>query len=83
MLVISTREFRDNQRSYLDQIDSGAEILIQRRKNKTYKILPVTEDETLMSKEAYFAMIDKGLQDIKEGKTKRYTLEELRIKMGL
>jgi len=83
MLVISTREFRDNQRIYLDKVDSGMEILIQRRKNKAYKIVSVKEDDTLMSKEAYFAMIDRGLQDIKDGKTKRYTLEELRIRMGL
>jgi len=83
MLVISTREFRDNQKNYLDKIDSGEEVLIQRRKNKSYKITSAKEDDTLMSKEAYFAMIDRGLQDIKEGKGKKYTLEELRIKMGL
>jgi PHD/YefM family antitoxin component YafN of YafNO toxin-antitoxin module len=83
MLVISTREFRNNQRNYLDQIDSGTEILIQRRKNKAYKIVSVTDDDTLMSKEQLDAIIERGLQDIKEGKTKRYTLEELRIKMGI
>ena len=83
MLVISTREFRDNQRIYLDKVDSGMEILIQRRKNKAYKIVSVKEDDTLMSKEAYFAMIDRGLQSIKEGKGKEYTLEELKEIMGI
>ena len=83
MLVVSTREFRDKQKSYLDQIDSGVEILIQRRKNKAYKIVPVAEDDTLMSKKAYFAMIDRGLQSIKEGKGKEYTLEKLKEIMGI
>ena len=83
MLVISTREFRDRQRNYLDRVDAGTELLIQRRKNKAYKIVPITEDDTLLSKEEYFAMLDRGLQSIKEGKGKEYTLEELRIKIGI
>ena len=68
MLVVSTREFRDNQKSYLDKIDSGMEILIQRGKRKSYKVIPVTEDDTLMSKEDFFAKIDRSLQEVKEGK---------------
>ena len=83
MLVISTREFREKQKSYLDKVDTGTEILIQRKKNRSYRIVPVTKDDTLMSKEEYFAMLDRGLQSIKEGKGKEYTLEELRIKMGI
>ena len=83
MLVISTREFRDRQKSYLDQVDNGTEILIRRAKERAYKIIPVTKDDTLMSKEEYYAMLDRGLQNFREGKGKEYTLEELRIKMGL
>jgi hypothetical protein len=36
-----------------------------------------------MSKEEFYAKIDRGLQNIMDGKTKRYTMEELRLKMGL
>ena len=53
------------------------------RRKGSFKIVPVTEDDTLMSKKEYFAMLDRGLQNIKEGKGKEYTLEELRIRMGL
>ena len=83
MLVISTREFRDRQRSYLDKVDTGTEILIQRRKNKSYKIVPVTEDDTLISKEEYFVKLERGLQSIKEGKGREYTLEEIDELFGL
>jgi antitoxin (DNA-binding transcriptional repressor) of toxin-antitoxin stability system len=83
MLVISTREFRDRQRSYLDIVDTGTEILIQRKKNKCYKIVPVTEDDTLMSKEEYFSRLERGLQSIKEGKGREYTLEEIDKLFGL
>lgn len=74
MLVITSREFRENQASYFDRVDKGEEILIQRKKNKSYKIVPVTEDDTLMSKEEFFAKIDKSLQQAKEGK--RYSMNE-------
>lgn len=74
MLVITSREFRENQASYFDRVDKGEEILIQRKKNKSYKIVPVTEDDTLMSKEEFFAKIDKSLQQAKEGK--RYSMKE-------
>lgn len=77
MLVISTREFRDNQKSYLDKIDDGLELLIQRSKNRSYKVVPVSEDDTLISKEKLDKIIEKGLKDIEQGKTKRYTPEEL------
>jgi len=68
MLVISSREFRENQKSYLDKVDEGIEILIQRGKNKSYKITPVTEDDTWMSKEEFYAKLDHSTQQAKEGK---------------
>ena len=76
MLVVSTREFRDRQRSYLDKVDSGMEVLIQRGRAKSYKITPVSKDDTLMSKEAFFAKIDKSLQEYEEGKFTRVTGKE-------
>jgi len=83
MLIISAREFRDKQRSYLDKVDTGTEILIQRRKNKSYKIVPIIEDDTLMSKEDYFLRLERGFQSIKEGKGREYTLEEIDELFGL
>ena len=79
----SSREFRGNQAQYFNMVDNQENLIIQRGKNKSYRLLPVTEDDTLLSKKEYFEMLDKGLQNIREGKTKRYTMEELRIKMGL
>ena len=70
MLVVNTREFRDKQANYLDKMDAGAEALIQRGKKKSYKIVPVSDDDTLMSKEDFFAKIDRAAQSIKEGKGK-------------
>lgn len=78
MLIISSREFRDNQASYFDRIDDGEEILVQRGKTKAYKITPVVADDTLMSKEEFFAKVDRALEEAREGKVTRVrTKEEL------
>ena len=73
MLIISSREFREKQKSYLDKVDQGMDILIQRGKNKAYKIVSITGNDTLMSKEDYFAKIDRALEGIKKGKGKTIT----------
>jgi antitoxin (DNA-binding transcriptional repressor) of toxin-antitoxin stability system len=83
MLVISTREFREKQGMYLHKAKNGEDIVLKSRENGSFKLVPVTEDDTLMSKEELDTIIERGLQDIKNGKVKRYTMEELRIKMGL
>ena len=83
MLVISTREFRDRQKSYLDKVDTGTEILIQRSKNKSYKIVPLTEDDTLMSKKEYFAKFERSLQSLKEGKGRKMTIEQVNELLGI
>lgn len=74
MLIVSTRDFRDNQKAYLDMLDQGAEILIQ-RKNKAYRILPVKEDDTLLSKEDFFAKVDKAIEAARQGKVTKLTPE--------
>lgn len=79
MLVVSSKEFRDNQKNYLDKIDEGIEILLHRGKNKAYRIIPVTEDDTLMSKEDFFAKIDKSIAEARDGNLETYdTVESLK-----
>lgn len=68
MLVISIREFRANQGKYLGMASEGQDIILKSRSKGSFRIVPLTEDDTLMSKEEYFANIDRSLQEIKEGK---------------
>lgn len=49
---------------------NGEDIIVKSRENGSFKIVPVTEDDTLMSKTAFFAQIDSALQEAKEGKGK-------------
>ena len=45
MIIISSREFRQNQRLYFDKVDQGEQIIVQRGKDKSYVLTPVTEDD--------------------------------------
>ena len=76
MVIVSSREFRDKQKSYLDKVAEGVEVLITRGKNKSYRIVPVVEDDTLMSKEEFFSKIDRALKEAEQGKVTRISSEE-------
>lgn len=58
MLVISSREFRQNQRMYFEKVDKGEQIIVQRGKDKSYALTPIGEDDI------YFN--DKMIKRIKE-----------------
>ncbi len=68
MLIISSREFRANQKSYFERVDNGEEIIVQRKGNKSYKISAISGDDTLMSKSEFIEKINISLQQITEGK---------------
>lgn len=75
MLVISSREFRQNQRIYFEKADKGEQIIVQRGKDKSYALTPVSEDDVYFNTE----MLDKikqSLEQVKQGKTKKITTDE-------
>ena len=45
MLVISSREFRDNQAEYMDRADNGEQIIVQRGRDKAYAITSVKSSD--------------------------------------
>lgn len=81
---ISSSDFRGKMGAIFDRADRGEQIIIRRRDKTSYTLTPVhddDEDEELTPSQ--IAFIDRGLNNIREGKTRRFTLEELRVKMGL
>ncbi|MDE5762338.1 MAG: prevent-host-death protein [Bacteroidales bacterium] len=66
MLTVSAREFRTNQRHYLDQVKQGLELLITRKKD-AFKVSRVKKDDTLMTKEEFYAMIDEAKEQARQG----------------
>ncbi len=47
MKIVTSREFRDNQKKYFEMVDNNEQIIVK-RKNRAYKLVPVSEDDMLM-----------------------------------
>ena len=71
MIIVSSREFRANQGKYLGMAAKGEDVVLQSRGNGSFKITPITSDDTLMSKEVLYAKIDRAVRQFEEGKVTR------------
>lgn len=68
MIRISSTEFRDHQRLYLDKVDKGEEVIVQRGRNKAYAITPVADDDwSPMGNEK--EKLDRAIEQAKNGET--------------
>ena len=76
MVVISSRDFRTNQSKYLGMAASGQDVVLTTRNLGSFKIVPINEDDTLMTREELYQKIDRGIQEIKEGKSYKVTTKE-------
>jgi antitoxin YefM len=75
MLVVSSREFRQNQKKYFERADEGEQIIVQRGKDKAYSLTPV-EPEDLYFNAEMVERIKQSLDQVKSGKTTRITTPE-------
>lgn len=75
MLVISSREFRQNQRLYFDRADKGEQIIVQRGKNKAYALNPINEDDVYFNAEMV-KKIKLSAEQAGNGEVKRVTSSE-------
>ncbi len=68
MKTISAKEFRVHQGKYLDMIKRGIDIIVKSRNRGSFKVTPIEdEDDSLMTKEEFFAKIDEGIEQIENG----------------
>lgn len=73
MEIISARDFRVNQTAVLNKALKGESVLLTSRVG-TFRIVPVTEEDTLTRR------VSQGLREVKlirEGKLKGISVEEL------
>jgi hypothetical protein len=47
MKIITSREFRDHQKKYFEMVDNNEQIIVK-RKNRAYKLVPVSDDDMLV-----------------------------------
>lgn len=71
MIVVSGREFRANQGKYIDMVVDGNDLVLKFRGKGSFKVVPISEDDSLMSKKEFYAKIDHSIKQIEEGKVIR------------
>jgi len=66
MTLISIRDFRSNQGKYLGLAASGESVILTSRSGN-FKIVPITEDDSVVSKSEFLAKIDAARASIING----------------
>ena len=83
MLVISSREFRQNQRLYFDKADKGEQIIVQRGKDKSYALTPIGEGDMYFNEE----MVNRIKESAKQASSGEYieisSSKEIKELLGL
>jgi PHD/YefM family antitoxin component YafN of YafNO toxin-antitoxin module len=75
MLIISSREFRQNQKMYFERVDKGEQIIVQRGKDKAYALTPVNEDDMYFNAKMV-ERIKQSIKEVQEGKVTKVTNSE-------
>lgn len=69
MLVVSSREFRDNQKKYMDLADNNEHVIIQRGKEKAYALTPVGQKDKYFMDPEILVDLHEGIKQYRDGKT--------------
>jgi len=83
MLIISSREFRQNQKQYFEKVDKGEHVIVQRGKDRAYALTPISDDDMYFNAK----MLDRikaSILEVERGEVKRVsTSKEISDLLGL
>ncbi|MBL7113842.1 MAG: type II toxin-antitoxin system Phd/YefM family antitoxin [Bacteroidales bacterium] len=69
MVIISSREFRDNQKKYFDLVDQNKQVIVQRSKDKAYVLVPVNDVDRLSVNDELILTVQEADAELYHGKT--------------
>jgi hypothetical protein len=69
MLIISSREFRENQKKYFDLVDQNEQVIVQRGKDKAYILAPIGDSDRLSVNEVLIEYVKKAEIELSQGET--------------
>ena len=73
MVVVSSRDFRANQRKYFD-LARDNDVVITSRSHGSFRLVPISQDDTLIDKATLDAKIRQGIADYESGRV--YKMQE-------
>lgn len=83
MVAISTREFRQNLKNYLDLVVKNERVIIQREKGKVYEISNEVKNDRFFDNPDIQERLAKSIQSYIEGKTVKLSDEQLKDLHGI
>ncbi len=69
MLIISSREFRANQKKYFDLADNDEKIIVHRGKDKAYLLSPIKDVDVYFSEPEIIKKMQKAIDEVRQGET--------------
>jgi PHD/YefM family antitoxin component YafN of YafNO toxin-antitoxin module len=69
MLVVSSREFRDNQKKYFDLVDNNNQVVVKRGKYKAYVLTPVGDTDKLSENPQLIKVVRQAESELKRGES--------------
>ena len=70
MVVVSSREFRANQRKYFDLALTN-DVVITSKNHGSYRLVPIKESDTIIDQTTLEAKIRRGIEEYEQGKVHR------------
>ena len=83
MIVISTREFRQNQKKYLDLVDKNEQVIVHRGKNKAYQLTLITETDNYFSEPEIKMRISNSIEQAERGELTTLPKKEINKFIGV
>ncbi|MDA3822979.1 MAG: type II toxin-antitoxin system Phd/YefM family antitoxin [Bacteroidales bacterium] len=71
MMIISSREFRVNQKKYFDLVDQNEQVIVQRGKDKAYVLVPVNDTLHLSVNEKLIQIVQEAEAEYSKGNTEQ------------
>ena len=69
MIIVSARELRSNMSKYADLALAGKSVVLKLPSRKSLKLVPVDEDDALMTEEEFISMVEEGRKQIADGES--------------
>jgi antitoxin YefM len=83
MLIISSREFREKQKMYLDLVDQKEQVILHRGKNRAYTLTPITNTDRFYSDPDVKARILHSLEHAEKGNLTTLPKEDINGLLGV
>lgn len=78
MIIISARDFRENQGKYLKKALDGSDLVLTSRDYGSFRIVPIRRDDKVYNEAELDEIVQSAIEEYEAGETISYTAKELR-----